>query len=81
MTFRTLVESLIAFFNTTVIPLLVFTTLLFFLWGVVNYFFLNQNDPKKRAEGVQFMLWGVIGLTVIVSMWGLVRILLNTFGL
>ena len=81
MTFRTFVEAIIAFFDSIVIPLLFFTAFLLFLWGIVRYFFLNREDPKARAEGVQFMVWGVVGLTVIVSMWGLVRILLTTFGL
>lgn len=81
MTFRTLVEAIIEFFNATVIPLLVSATFLIFLWGIVQYFFIKKDDPKARAEGVQFMLWGVISFTVIISMWGFVTILLNTFGL
>lgn len=81
MTFREFVDALIAFFNGSVIPLLISVMALIFFWGVFNYFFLKRDDAKARSEGAQFMMWGIIGFAVVVSMWGLVRILLGTFGI
>lgn len=49
-----------------------------FLWGIIR-FLASAGDPKKAAEGRQIMLWGIIGLFVIVAMWGLVEVLKSTF--
>lgn len=53
---------------------------LFFLWGVMK-FIQGANEQKAREEGRWFMIWGIIGLFVMVSVYGLVRILENTFQL
>ena len=81
MTFREFVESLIQFLNTSIVPLLFALMLLVFLWGVFQYFFIKREDPAARTEGTQFMLWGIIGLAVVTSMWGLVNFLLDSFGI
>ena len=49
-----------------------------FVWYVIQYF-IQPND--KRAEGAQYVMWAVIGFFVILSMWGIVNILTNTFNL
>jgi hypothetical protein len=61
------------------IPIIIALALLAFLWGVFT-FIRNADDEGKRAEGRQFMLWGIIGLAVMMSVWGLVQILTNTIG-
>lgn len=50
-----------------------------FIWGVIQYF-LNAENEEKRKKGKSFMLWGIIALFVMVSVWGLVGVLSNTFG-
>jgi hypothetical protein len=54
--------------------------LLYFLWGLANYV-LNAGDEKKKEEGRNIMLWGTIALFVMVSVWGLVRALQETFDI
>lgn len=66
--------------NAAIIPLLFTLAFLFFLWGMINYI-RNANDVKKREETKKFIYWGVIGLTVMVGIWGIVRIVTSTFGL
>ena len=80
MTFREFVLDLLSLFNTVVVPLLAALTLFVFLWGMFNYFFIKYQDPNARKEGAQFMLWGIIGLAVIVLMWGLVALVTSIFG-
>jgi len=48
-------------------------------WGVVQYVISNDEEAKKT--GRNRMIYGIIGLAVIIGMWGLVNILKNTFGL
>lgn len=74
-------EGIIGVINTIVVPLITAFSFAVFIYGVVNYFFLNGDNDSKREEGRQFILWGVIGLAVIFSVWGFVSILLSTLGI
>lgn len=59
------------------IPLTVAAAVLVFFWGLVVFIF-NAGNEDKRKEGRQVMLWGIVALFVMVSIWGLVRILQQT---
>lgn len=53
---------------------------LVFFWGIVQYV-MAQGDEKKLAEGKRVMIYGIIGLTVMVSIWGIVNLIVFTvFG-
>ena len=45
--------------------------LLVFFWGLVK-FIMKAGDEKAVAEGRRLMLWGIVALFVMVSVWGLV---------
>ena len=51
-----------------------------FFWGIVQYI-LNTDNPTERQKGTQWMIWSVVALSVMVSLWGIVGILIRTFGL
>lgn len=79
------IQDIADFFNfftclisKSIIPLLLALALVFFIWGVTK-FILHADDEAKREEGKKFIMWGIIGLFVIVSIWGIVNILNNTF--
>jgi len=61
------------------IPIVIGLAVLVFLWGVLQYV-LRSSDAGKD-EGRTFMLWGIIALFVMVSVWGLVNILRDSLGL
>ena len=62
-----------------VIPVLVALGVVYFIWGVIQYVIYDEEEAKKK--GRERMIYGIIGLAVIVSIWGLVAILNQTFGL
>ncbi len=62
---------------TLAVPIVVGLGVLFFLWGLALYI-LSAADETKKAEGRDIMVWGVITLFVMVSVWGLVELLQNT---
>lgn len=63
----------------TIVPILIILGVIFFIYGVITYVIAQDEEAKSR--GRDLMIYGLIGLLVIVSMWGLVAILKNTFGI
>ncbi|HEV7702495.1 MAG TPA: pilin [Candidatus Paceibacterota bacterium] len=80
-TFATLANYVTCIIGSAAIPLLFALAVLVFVWGVVKFFFINYAEEAKRTEGRQFMVWGIIALTVMLCVWGLVGILGSTFGI
>ncbi|HTE49052.1 MAG TPA: hypothetical protein VK675_04050 [Candidatus Paceibacterota bacterium] len=54
--------------------------LVYFLYGMFEFIAHGNNDEKKTS-GKSHMLWGVIGITVMMGVWAILGIILNTFGL
>ncbi|XKT75110.1 MAG: hypothetical protein ACJKSS_03035 [Patescibacteria group bacterium UBA2103] len=76
-----LADAVINFINGTLVPLVFALALIVFVWGLFTSFILGGTSEDKRKEGQQLMLWGIIAFFVMVSVWGLVNILVGTFGL
>ncbi len=81
MTFANFVQHILSFINQVVVPFIFAITFLTFIWGIFNYFFLGSDDTGKQEKARSFMLYGLLGMVVLFSVWGRVSILLNTFGL
>ncbi|MDP2651679.1 MAG: hypothetical protein Q8O94_00905 [bacterium] len=73
--------GVIGVMNTVVVPIIGALAFFVFIWGVIQYFFLNADNEEKRAEGRMFVFWGILGMVVLFSVWGLVDILLSTLGI
>ena len=50
-----------------------------FIYGVFE-FVRGADSPETRTQGQQHMLWGIVGLAIMVSVFSIIRILLNTLG-
>jgi len=64
----------------TIIPLLVAVAVLIFIYGVLKYILAGTDDAAKRTEARGFMIWGIVAIFVMVSVWGLVGILSKASG-
>lgn len=60
-----------------VVTLLISLTVVYFLWGTAQYIGVPAAD--KRIEGRKKMFISLIALAVMMSFWGLARILRETF--
>lgn|SRR3989344_4704327 len=61
-----------------IIPILITLGIIYFIWGVIQYVTAKDEDKQKEARST--MIYGIIGLFVIVSIWGLIRFLGATTG-
>ena len=51
-----------------------------FLWGVIQYM-SAAGDEKKIKDARQKIYYGIIGLALMVAVWGIVRVIVTTFEL
>lgn len=72
--FKGLVDGIVSFVDSSVIPFLFALAFIFFLIGVARYFFSESDE--NREKGRQFVVWGLIGLVVLFSIWGIVNLFL-----
>jgi len=75
--FQNLLTQFGRLLNQSVI-VLISLAVVWFIWNVFGYI-RSANDEEKKAHTAG-MVWGIIGLAVIVSVWGLVGLLQTTFG-
>lgn len=62
-----------------ILPLIFSIGFIVFMYGVIRY--VIAGDSKEKEEGKKFLMWGLIGLFVMVSIWGIVGLVSNTLGL
>jgi len=59
-----------------IIALMFAVAMIFFIYGVVE--FIGAADKEEaRTKGKQHMVWGIIGIFIMVSVWGIMNILNN----
>ncbi|MEK7586489.1 MAG: hypothetical protein AAB453_01315 [Patescibacteria group bacterium] len=65
---------------SSAVPIVMTLALLFFFWGLAKYILAAGNEGSK-AEGKNIMIWGVVALFVMVSVWELTALIKNSFGI
>lgn len=78
--FTNLLSQAQTIITNILLPLIFAAALLVFLWGVFNFFVWGGGNEDKREEGKKFMLYGLIGLAVMVAVWGIVNLLISILG-
>jgi hypothetical protein len=63
-----------------IIEFLFALAVVFFLYGVLE-FFLNQDNEEKKTTGKQHMLWGIVGIAIMIGVFTIMEIILNTLDI
>ncbi len=50
----------------------------YFVSGLIP-FMAKADDPKERQKGRQHIIWGLVGFLIMVSVFGILEMLTNTF--
>lgn len=64
----------------SVIPILMVLATIVFFWGVIGYLTAAGDEEKKKIFKY-YISWGIIGLFAMMAVWGLVKVLIKTFGI
>jgi ribose/xylose/arabinose/galactoside ABC-type transport system permease subunit len=61
------------------IPFIIGLAVFVILWGIFTYI-TKAAEEEKRAEAKRFIIYGLLGVFFMISIWGFVTILINTFS-
>jgi len=67
--------------NGVLVPVLFAIAFIVFLYGIAQAYIFSKGDEAAVTKGHHLMLWGLIGFAIMVSVWGLVNVVVNTFDL
>jgi len=62
------------------IVLLFTVAMVVFVYGIVK-FISGSGVDDAREQGKRAMFWGIVGMFIMVSVFGIIRLILNTFGI
>lgn len=74
-------QNLLYIINNILVPVLFAIAFLVFLYGIAKAYIFSTGDEEAVKQGHKLLLWGVIGFVVMISLWGIVNVVANTFGL
>lgn len=60
------------------VPILITVAVLWFFWGLIEYI---KGGPEDKDKGKFYMIWAVIALFVMVSVFGLIGLIGTTFSI
>lgn len=69
------------FINNTIVPLIFAIAFVVFLWGVVKFFIIGKDSEIDKESARNYMLWGIGGFVLMVSIWGIVNLIAGGLNL
>ncbi len=69
--------------DVIVIPImeaLFLVAILMFIFGVFKMI-MNGTDASVREEGQKTIMWSIVGMFIMISVYGIIRLIANTLGL
>lgn len=74
---KDLVEVLVGYFNVAIL-IIASLAVIVFVWNIFKYF-IYDTDSANKAEAGKYLMYSLIGFFVMLSLWGLVSIVRETF--
>jgi len=76
----TFLNKINQFILNPLIKLAFAVALVIFFWGIFQ-FIISETADAKRSEGKKKILWGLFGMFIMISAYGLIRLVLGTFNI
>ena len=78
-TVDSLVNAIIAGLLSPAIKFLFVLATVIFLYGIIMYVVGSRGNDTQLAKGKKVMTWGIIGMFIMASAWGIVKVLCDFF--
>ncbi len=72
----TYIQNILDSIVNPIVKVMITVALVIFLWGVVE-FIMGADNEEKRDAGKKHIIWGVIGLFIMVAVFGIMNLLSN----
>jgi heme/copper-type cytochrome/quinol oxidase subunit 2 len=79
--FGDLLNNILVFTNTILIPFILGIGFLVFVWGMFQYFIAGGANEEKKESGKSLMIYATLGFVLIIIFWGIVNLLTTSTGL
>jgi hypothetical protein len=76
-----LASTVLSLINNVAVPLIFALAFIVFIWGVAKAYIFSGGETEAVAQGHRLILWGIVAFAVMISLWGLVNVVADTFGL
>ena len=81
--------SIVSFLNklnelvlNPVILLMFGVSFVYFIFGVIKFLSSDAGDKgAKRIEARNSIIWGIVGMLIMFSVYGIIRLVVDTFGI
>ncbi len=73
-------NSISKIMSTSVVTLLFGIAFLAFVIGLIRYIITGAHDEEKRAQGKNLMIWAVVGLAIMSTLFGIINIVSGIFN-
>ena len=80
MTADNLVEKITEVIINPLLLLLFAAGFLYFLWGMTMFIWKADSD-EGRTTGTRHMIWGIVGMFIMVAVMGIIKVIKGTFGI
>lgn len=74
-----IIDNIAFFIIKPIVTLLIALAVLYFLYGLLK-FIGNQDNPTEQEAGKRHMIWGVIGVFLMMTVGGILAIIDNTLN-
>lgn len=64
----------------SLIPITFGLVFVFFFYGIAKFVY-EAGNPESKNKNKSIIYWGVIALTVMVSIWGIIALIQNILGI
>ncbi len=75
----TLIQNILDNIVNPLVLLMIGLAVVYFLWGVFE-FVRNAESSEERKKGGMHMLYGALGLFIMVTAYGILNLILRTIG-
>jgi len=79
--FGLLLNNILGFTNTVLIPFIIGIGFLVFVWGMFQFFIAGGSNDEAKEKGKSLMIYATLGFVLIIIFWGVVNLLTQSTGL
>ncbi len=76
---ETIMQKVVQVIINPAIMLLFASATFLFMWGLV-VFMTNPDNAEARKKGLDHIIWGFVGMLIIVTVYGILGLITNTIG-